>query len=132
MKNFNLGMYMEIFEWNQYERYMVVERGDLVLDLGCSMGYFYFKNSELGIDYIGVDGSVDHLKDFIDNLNGGGDDVNLFDFGAIFDGDFCCSKVSEATCVLRERGEEGGGVKIPFSFSSDLLLTCDVVVLNVF
>ena len=38
---------------------------------------FYFKNNRLGIDYIGVDGSVDHLKDFIDNLNGGGDDVKL-------------------------------------------------------
>ena len=76
MKNFNSGMYMEIFEWNQYERYMVVESDDVVLDLGCSLGYFYFKNSELGIDYIGVDGSVDHLKDFIDNLNGG-DDVKL-------------------------------------------------------
>jgi SAM-dependent methyltransferase len=76
MKNFNLGMYTEIFEWNQYERYMRVESDDVVLDLGCSMGYFYFKNSELGIDYIGVDGSVDHLKDFIDNLNSG-DDVKL-------------------------------------------------------
>ena len=76
MKNFHSGMYMEIFEWNQYERYVVVERGDLVLDLGCSMGYFYFKNNELGIDYIGVDGSIDHLKDFIDNLNSG-DDIKL-------------------------------------------------------
>ncbi len=76
MKNFNLGMYTEIFEWNQYERYMVVESDDVVLDLGCSLGYFYFKNSRLGIDYIGVDGSVDHLKDFIDNLNSG-DDVKL-------------------------------------------------------
>ena len=77
MKNFNSVMYMEIFEWNQYERYVVVESDDVVLDLGCSLGYFYFKNSELGIDYIGVDGSVDHLKDFIDNLSGGGDDVKL-------------------------------------------------------
>lgn len=78
MKNFSLGVYTEIFEWNQYEKYVKVEAGDVVLDLGCSLGYFYFKNSELGIDYIGVDGSVDHLKDFIDNLNGGGgDDVKL-------------------------------------------------------
>ena len=76
MKNFSLGVYTEIFEWNQYERYVKVEAGDVVLDLGCSLGYFYFKNNELGIDYIGVDGSIDHLKDFIDNLNSG-DDIKL-------------------------------------------------------
>ena len=77
MKNFSLGVYTEIFEWNQYDRYVKVEAGDVVLDLGCSLGYFYFKNNELGIDYIGVDGSIDHLKDFIDNLNGGDELENI-------------------------------------------------------
>lgn len=74
MKNIDQHVYTEIFEWNQYEKYVVVEKGDLILDLGCSKGYFYFKNSQLSINYIGVDGSIDCLKDFIENMSD--EDVN--------------------------------------------------------
>jgi len=69
MKNFDAFTYKEIFEWNQYEKYVKVEKNDFVLDLGCSKGYFYFKNHDLNINYLGVDGSIDCLKDFIENLN---------------------------------------------------------------
>jgi hypothetical protein len=69
MKNFDPFTYKEIFEWNQYEKYVKVEKNDFVLDLGCSKGYFYFKNCGLDINYLGVDGSIDCIKDFIENLN---------------------------------------------------------------
>jgi autotransporter strand-loop-strand O-heptosyltransferase len=69
MKKFDSFTYKEIFEWNQYEKYIKVEKNDFVLDLGCSKGYFYFKNSYLDINYVGVDGSIDCIKDFIENLN---------------------------------------------------------------
>jgi hypothetical protein len=42
----------------------------LVVDLGCSMGYFYIKHKNNNINYIGVDGSTDCLSDFIENLKG--------------------------------------------------------------
>ena len=60
--------YREIFEWNQYENFVKVEKNDTILDLGCSKGYFYFKHKDKNINYIGVDGSIDCLKDFIFNL----------------------------------------------------------------
>ena len=69
-KNFDSFTYREIFEWNQYEKYAGVEENDLVLDLGCSKGYFFLKHKEKNIKYIGIDGSVDCLSDFIENLNG--------------------------------------------------------------
>jgi SAM-dependent methyltransferase len=69
MKQFDSFTYKEIFEWNQYEKYVKVEKNDFVLDLGCSKGYFYFKNCHLDINYLGVDGSIDCIKDFIENLN---------------------------------------------------------------
>lgn len=69
MKNFIEATAVEIFDYNQYELNVKVEPNDLVLDLGCSLGYFYFKNSRKNITYIGVDGSVDCLKDFYENLN---------------------------------------------------------------
>ena len=69
MKKFDAFTYKEIFEWNQYEKYVKVEKNDFVLDLGCSKGYFYFKNCGLDINYLGVDGSIDCIKDFIENLN---------------------------------------------------------------
>jgi SAM-dependent methyltransferase len=69
-KNFDSFTYREIFEWNQYEKYVGVEENDLVLDLGCSKGYFFLKHKEKNIKYIGIDGSVDCLSDFIENLNG--------------------------------------------------------------
>ena len=69
-KNFDSFMYREIFEYNQYEKYVGVEENDLVLDFGCSKGYFFFKHKEKNIKYIGIDGSLDCLSDFIENLNG--------------------------------------------------------------
>lgn len=69
MKKFDAFTYKEIFEWNQYEKYVKVEKNDFVLDLGCSKGYFYFKNYDLDINYLGIDGSIDCIKDFIENLN---------------------------------------------------------------
>jgi autotransporter strand-loop-strand O-heptosyltransferase len=60
--------YKEIFEWNQYEKFVTVDKNDTVLDLGCSKGYFYFKHKDKNINYIGIDGSTDCLNDFIYNL----------------------------------------------------------------
>jgi len=68
-ENFDCLSLKEIFEWNQYEKYVSVEENDLVLDLGCSKGYFFLKHKEKNIKYFGVDGSIDCLSDFIDNLN---------------------------------------------------------------
>jgi autotransporter strand-loop-strand O-heptosyltransferase len=69
-KNLDVFTYKEIFEWNQYEKYVGVEQNDLVLDFGCSKGYFFLKHKEKNIKYIGIDGSIDCLSDFIENLNG--------------------------------------------------------------
>lgn len=69
-KKFDPFTYKEIFEWNQYEKFVQVEKNDFVVDLGCSMGYFYIKHKNKGIKYIGVDGSTDCLSDFIDNIDG--------------------------------------------------------------
>ncbi len=69
-KNLDSFTYKEIFEWNQYEKYVGVEQNDLVLDFGCSKGYFFLKHKRKNIKYIGIDGSLDCLSDFIENLNG--------------------------------------------------------------
>lgn len=69
-KNFDPFTYKEIFEWNQYEKYVQVDDNDFILDLGCSKGYFYFKHSDKNINYLGVDGSIDCIQDFLLNLNG--------------------------------------------------------------
>lgn len=66
----------EIFDMNTYEKYVTVEDNDLVLDLGCSKGFFYFKNRNKNIKYIGVDASSDCLKDFYENL-GPVDDITV-------------------------------------------------------
>lgn len=67
-KNFDSNVYDEIFIHNQYELFQKVQLNDTVLDLGCSKGYFYFKNKHKNINYIGVDGSIDCLNDFKINL----------------------------------------------------------------
>ena len=56
--------YAEIFDYNTYENYCKVEDGDIVLDLGCSRGVFYFRNKHKNIKYFGVDASCDGIKDF--------------------------------------------------------------------
>ena len=68
-KKFDSFTYKEIFEWNQYEKFVQVNNNDFVVDLGCSMGYFYIKHKNKNINYIGVDGSTDCLSDFIENLD---------------------------------------------------------------
>lgn len=68
--NFDDFAYTEIFEWNQYDKFVTVENKDVVVDLGCSKGYFYFKHQDKNIKYIGIDGSTDCIKDFLENLNG--------------------------------------------------------------
>lgn len=68
LENFDEFTYKEIYEWNQYEKFVQVENKDFVVDLGCSKGYFYFKHKDKNINYLGVDGSIDCLKDFIENL----------------------------------------------------------------
>ena len=70
MKKFIESTAIEIFDHEQYERFVKIENNDLFVDLGCSLGYMYFKHKEKNIQYIGVDGSIDCLKDFYENLNG--------------------------------------------------------------
>lgn len=69
MIKYDSTTYKEIFETNQYQKFVNVNKNDFILDLGCSKGYFYFKNKNLNISYIGVDGSIDCIQDFITNLN---------------------------------------------------------------
>ena len=64
LKEENKDSYREIFEYNTYEKYSEVENGDVVLDIGCSKGFFYFKNKHKNIRYFGVDASSDCIKDF--------------------------------------------------------------------
>lgn len=66
--NFDKVVYDEIFVHQQYELFQKIEENDLVVDLGCSKGYLYFKNKNKNINYIGIDGSIDCLKDFKLNL----------------------------------------------------------------
>lgn len=73
MKKFDNFTYDEIFVHEQYEKFVKIKENDLVLDLGCSKGYFYFKNKSKNINYIGIDGSIDCINDFIENLNGDSD-----------------------------------------------------------
>ena len=60
----------EIFDYNTYEKFcrVQVEDGDVVLDLGCSKGYFYFKHKDKNIKYYGVDASSQGIKDFYELL----------------------------------------------------------------
>lgn len=69
MTNFDSFTYKEIFEYNQYEKYIQVDENDFVVDMGCSQGYFYFKNYYKNIKYLGIDASIDCLKDFISNAS---------------------------------------------------------------
>jgi SAM-dependent methyltransferase len=80
MKKFIEETAVEIFDYNQYELNVKVEPNDLVLDLGCSLGYFYFKNLHKNITYIGIDGSIDCLKDFYENLNNNNNPVLINSF----------------------------------------------------
>jgi len=92
--NLDDGVYDEVFVRDQYQFFQKVEKGDLVVDLGCSKGYFYFKNKDKNIKYIGVDSSIDCINDFYLNLNNEksvfvlnaflDDGYNVSDFKSIF------------------------------------------------
>ena len=56
----------EEIDSGQYEQFCKVEKNDFILDLGCSEGYFFLRHRDKpGIQYIGVDGSILCLRDFI-------------------------------------------------------------------
>ena len=69
--------YKEIFDYNTYENFWAakVEEKDVVLDLGCSKGYFYFKHKEKNIKYYGVDASSECIRDFYSILNAEDDPI---------------------------------------------------------
>ena len=69
LKQYDESVFNEIFENKTYEKFCEVECGDVVLDLGCSRGYFYFKNKNKNIKYYGVDSSQECISDFYTNLN---------------------------------------------------------------
>ena len=64
-------VYEEIFNQNTYENFCraQVEKDDVVLDLGCSKGFFYFKHKDKNIKYYGVDASSECIRDFYQILN---------------------------------------------------------------
>jgi len=41
-----------------------VEEGDYVVDLGCSMGIFYFKVKHKNVDYVGIEAAQNSLSEF--------------------------------------------------------------------
>ena len=49
------GSFTEVIERDIYQRYVSVEDGDYVVDLGCSLGHFYFKNKHKNIKYVGIE-----------------------------------------------------------------------------
>ncbi len=70
----------EINTYSCYQNFVKVEKGDTVLDLGCSNGIFYFTNKYLDIDYVGVEASIDCVKNFYEKLGKNDNPVvlNLF------------------------------------------------------
>ena len=80
MKKFIESTAIEIFDHEQYEKFVKVENNDLFVDLGCSFGYMYFKHKNKNIKYIGIDGSIDCLKDFYENLNGDNEPILINSF----------------------------------------------------
>jgi autotransporter strand-loop-strand O-heptosyltransferase len=51
-----------------YEKVYPIEKGDVVLDLGCSKGFFYHLNKDKISYYLGVDGDIFSLSEFIQSL----------------------------------------------------------------
>jgi SAM-dependent methyltransferase len=98
MKNFDQNVYQEIFEFNQYEKLIQIEQNDLVLDLGCSKGYLYFKTIQENkqVDYIGLDASIFCLQDFIENLE---QDHNLLLLNLAIDKDI---KTIDCYCMFHD------------------------------
>jgi len=80
MKNIDSITYNEIFNNNCYQKFVDVEDGDFVLDLGCSQGPFFFKNRDKKITYFGIDASINCIKDFYNNLDEGDSPVIINSF----------------------------------------------------
>jgi len=80
MKNIDDITYNEIFNHNCYQKFVDVEDGDFVLDLGCSQGPFFFRNRDKKITYVGVDASINCIKDFYSNLDEGDSPVIINSF----------------------------------------------------
>jgi hypothetical protein len=68
MKHINEFAYKEIFDIDQYQKFVKVDINDFVLDLGCSQGPFFFKIRHKSPEYIGVDASIGCIRDFYENL----------------------------------------------------------------
>ena len=66
----------EVYTKDAYQRTFHVEEGDYVVDLGCSMGVFYFKVKRKNVDYIGIEAAQKSLGQFSSLLTSG-DNVSL-------------------------------------------------------
>jgi len=58
------GTFIEVYIRDTYQKHVSVEEGDYVVDLGCSMGVFYFKNKHKNIDYVGIEAAQKNLGKF--------------------------------------------------------------------
>ena len=58
------GTFNEVYLRDTYQKHFAVEKGDYVVDLGCSMGIFYFKNKHKNIDYVGIEAARKNLGKF--------------------------------------------------------------------
>lgn len=66
--NFDQNTEKEVLIDQQYEKFVQIEPGDLVVDLGCNIGYNYYLHQTKNIKYIGVDGSLECLTEFKNSL----------------------------------------------------------------
>lgn len=80
MKNIDDITYNEIFNHSCYQKFIDIEDGDFVLDLGCSQGPFFFRNRDKKITYMGVDASINCIKDFYGNLDEGDSPIIINSF----------------------------------------------------
>lgn len=69
IKTLNEESFDRIFNKSIYENFNGVKDNDLVLDLGCSQGFLYFKHRDKNINYIGIDCNSQCLKQFYENLS---------------------------------------------------------------
>ena len=70
------GVFNEVYVRDTYQKAFSVEEGDYVVDLGCSMGIFYFKVKHKNVDYIGIEAAQKNLSEFSSLLTNG-DNVTL-------------------------------------------------------
>jgi len=63
-KNAWAYVFNEVYIENIYQKIFSVEKGDYVVDLGCSMGVFYFKVKHKNVDYVGIEAAQKNLDKF--------------------------------------------------------------------